>query len=296
MKKMKLTLSSALALFVSLAFLSSCDQEENLNPNQDNPISEEVMSQLTTLGFDVSDITTTATADMQFLDLEEESGYLLEGDLVVTPQNLKEMLSGDHVEGNLQLEQYRTNNLVSQGRTIRVIGYTGNNANGLDSKMQTALQWAVNNYNALNINLNFTLAYGTNYQSYDMVVYRVNGNGGGSAGFPSGGAPNKFIRIQSGTSNFSTNVVEHVITHEMGHSVGLRHTDYFDRRTSCGVERDPNTGQILNPNEGQSSSGALHIPGTPTSADLNSIMLACFSSNEDGEFGSNDRTALEYLY
>ncbi|MEL6590372.1 MAG: M57 family metalloprotease, partial [Bacteroidota bacterium] len=42
--------------------------------------------------------------------------------------------------------------------------------------------------------------------------------------------------------------------------------------------------------------GAVHIPGTPTGFDANSIMLACFNSSEDGEFGPFDRVALEYLY
>jgi hypothetical protein len=153
--------------------------------------------------------------------------------------------------------------------------------------MQTALQWSVANFNRLNINLNFTLTFGTNYNAYDMVVYRVtNSGGGGSAGFPSGGAPNKFIIINSGTSSFDTNVVEHVITHEMGHSVGLRHTDYFDRSYSCGSGG----------NEGDGGVGAINIPGTPTGIDPNSIMLACFGTGEDGEFGSFDVTALEYLY
>jgi hypothetical protein len=183
-------------------------------------------------------------------------------------------------------EQYRTNNLVSQNSTIDVIGYTANNANGLDSKMRTGLQWAVDNYNALNTGLTFTLTFGTNYNSYDMVVYRVSGGGGGSAGFPSGGAPNKFIRINSGTSQYNTNVVEHVIGHEMGHSVGLRHTDWFDRSYSCGSGGS----------EGTAGVGAIPIPGTPEDIDPNSLMLACFSANEDGEFGFYDRVALEYLY
>ena len=49
-------------------------------------------------------------------------------------------------------------------------------------------------------------------------------------------------------------------------------------------------------NEGDGGVGAVHIPGTPTGIDANSIMLACFGSGEDGEFGSYDVTALEYLY
>ena len=76
------------------------------------------------------------------------------------------------------------------------------------------------------------------------------------------------------------------MTHEIGHCLGLRHTDYFNRSLSCGSGG----------NEGDGGVGANHIPGTPTGFDANSIMLACFSSSEDGEFGPFDIKALEYLY
>lgn len=277
-------LKSAILLTLILPFAFSCNETEVIESNE-LIITDEIRSQFSSLGFDVSDLTTTNGRDL-LNPLEEGNKFLLEGDLVVSTADLENMLAGEYVEGQPIVEQYRTNNLVSQGRTINVIGYTGNNSNGLDSKMRTALQWAIDNYNAININLNFTLTYGTNYSPYDIVVYRVSGGGGGSAGFPSGGAPNKFIQIQSGTSSYSTNVVEHVITHEIGHSVGLRHTDYFNRSISCGSGG----------NEGDGGVGAIHVPGTPTSADLNSIMLACFSSSEDGEFGPYDVTALQYLY
>lgn len=277
-------LKSVILLTLILPFAFSCNETEVIKSNE-LVITDEVRSQFSSLGFDVSDLTTTNSRDL-LNPAAEGNKFLLEGDLVVSSADLQNMLSGEFVKGQPIVEQYRTNNLVSQGRTINVIGYTGNNSNGLDSKMRTALQWAVDNFNAININLNFTLTFGTNYTPYDIVVYRVSGGGGGSAGFPSGGAPYKFVQIQSGTSNFDTNVVEHVITHEIGHSVGLRHTDYFNRSISCGSGG----------NEGSGGVGAIHIPGTPTSADLNSIMLACFSSSENGEFGSFDVVALEYLY
>jgi hypothetical protein len=283
MKKLNLKFAYALALVIPFSLFTSCNESENINPDNDM-ITDEVKADFTSLGFDVSDITTTSA--MEMLDPAEGGKFLLEGDLIVSHADLQNMLSGNYVEGEPIVEQYRTNNLVSQGRTINVIGYTGNNSNGLDSKMITALQWTVDNYNALNVNLNFTLTFGTNYTPYDIVVYRVSGAGGGSAGFPSGGAPYKWVQIQSGTSNYSTNVVEHVMTHEIGHCVGMRHTDYFDRSISCGSGG----------NEGDAGVGAVHVPGTPTGADLNSIMLSCFSSSEDGEFGFYDRVALEYLY
>jgi len=208
----------------------------------------------------------------------------VEGDIVMFPEDL-DQLDFDGYE-NIHQKQYSTNALVSP-RTINVIGYTGG-SQALTSSERTALSWAVANYNRLNLNINFNLTFGTNFGNKDMVVYNNtinNPNGaGGSAGFPSGGRPFKFVQIY-GLSNYNTNVIEHVITHEIGHSVGFRHTDYFSRQ-SCGQ----------NTNEGTAGVGANYIPGTPSGYDSTSIMLACFSNNEDGEFNSNDITALNFLY
>ena len=221
--------------------------------------------------------------DYYFPDGSSEKRYQIEGDIILTKEELEEV---NKLASEIDFRQYRTSALVSQGSTINVIGYTGGGGYGLSNKMRTALQWAVNNYNRLNISLNFTLTFGTNYTPYDMVVYRVpNGQAGGSAGFPSGGNPYKWVQIYSGLDSYNTNVVEHVITHEIGHSVGFRHTDYFSRQ-SCGQ----------NTNEGSAGVGAIYIPGTPSGYDANSIMLACFGSGEDGEFGFYDEVALEFMY
>lgn len=266
-------------MFLAFGF-TSCSTEDE--PKIDE-ISDEVLAQFTDLGFDVSDI--QMVNHINPLSGESSKQYKLEGDILIPESQMREMLDSDVFHIGAVGEQYRTNNLVSNNRTIRVIGYTGG-SNALDNTMRTALSWAINNYNALNTGLNFTLTYGTNYGSYDIVVYRVSGGGGGSAGFPSGGNPYKFVQIQSGTSSYGTNTTEHVITHEIGHCLGLRHTDYFNRSLSCGSGG----------NEGSGGVGAIHIPGTPTGFDANSIMLSCFSANEDGEFGNFDRVALEYLY
>ncbi|WMN06781.1 M57 family metalloprotease [Marivirga arenosa] len=284
MTNLRKGITLAIAFVMTALLMTSCQEDEMANQVDNTVVSDQVIKQLTQLGFDPSDVykekfNNPLTGDQGF-------NYVVEGDILISKEQLDEMSNSEIFHTGKFAEQYRTSNLVSQNRTINVIGYTANNANGLDSKMRTALSWAIDNYNALNTGLTFTLTFGSNFSPFDMVVYRVNGSGGGSAGFPSGGNPNKFIQIQSGTSNFDTNVVEHVIGHEIGHSVGLRHTDWFNRSFSCGTGGS----------EGTAGVGAIHIPGTPTDIDPNSLMLACFSANEDGEFGQFDRVALEFLY
>jgi hypothetical protein len=72
----------------------------------------------------------------------------------------------------------------------------------------------------------------------------------------------------------------------MGHCIGFRHTDYFNRALSCGGAAS---------NEGASNIGAILIPGTPSGFDRESFMLAC-SAGTDRTFNANDKVALTYLY
>ncbi len=272
---------SVLTLILSAFIWSSCTQDDIAPDNEE--VSEEVLASFEELGFDVSDIQKTTRTNP--ISREVESGYLLENDIMISNSSFEEMLKSEIAHEGVCGEQYRTYNLVSSPQTITVLGYTGGGYS-LNNTMRDALTQAVANYNALNIGLTFSLSFGTNYNAYDMVVYRTGSTAGGSAGFPSGGNPYKWIQIFGATSSYGVDVTEHVMTHEMGHCLGLRHTDYFNRSLSCGR----GGAEPVNP------VGAVHIPGTPTGFDPNSVMLSCFSASEDGEFGSFDEVALEYLY
>ncbi len=233
------------------------------------------------------DVGLVSVGDFHLPDGTVEERIYIGSDITYTRDELNALIQARTITP----KQYRTFNLVTgSNRTIDILGYTGG-SQALSSKAQTALQWAVDNYNNLNTSLQFNLTFGTNFQAADMVVYdnTVNNPGGtgGVAGFPnSSGQPNKFVQIY-GIEQFSTNVNEHVIGHEIGHSIGFRHSDWFDR-LSCPPQAQGN--------EGTGSDGAVHIPGTPTGRDLTSIMQACFSTSEDGEFNGNDITALEFMY
>ena len=242
-------------------------------------VTDAVLQTLKDNFYNTSDV---KVVDFMLPDGTTEARYQVEDDITFTVEALEALPTKE--KGAQTERNYHTNNLVSP-RTLSIIGYTGGQF-ALSNKEQTALRYAVNNYNRLGLRIRFNLTFGTNFQNKDMVVYyNPNQSGsGGSAGFPSNGNPNKFIQIY-GLDNASVDVNEHVITHEMGHSVGFRHTDWFSRQ-SCGQ----------NTNEGAGSIGAIPIPGTPSGYDPTSVMLACFSNNEDGEFNNNDITALRYLY
>ncbi len=273
----KISIFTSIILIATLGLFSCQNDEVQIEEQAVIQEFPEITKKLQEMNFNTDGL---EKINFELPDGAIQEMFQVEGDIIFTRKQIENMKMG----GDITSKQYRTFNLVSNG-TINIMGYTGGGGFGLSSKERTGLQWAINNYNRLNLDINFNLTFGTNFGPQDMLVYHdPNQSGsGGSAGFPSNGNPNKFVRIY-GLSGFSTNVNEHVITHEIGHSVGFRHTDWFSRQ-SCGQ-----SGESANPD------GAVHIPGTPTGFDSTSIMLACFSGSTNGEFNGNDVTALRYLY
>jgi len=266
-----------------LVLLSSCQKKDIIEAIEQklNEPTEEQLDKLFNMGINIDNVSIEEITNLD----GKTSKYLVSGDILVPISELDSYANLKALYGNNK--EYRDINIVSlQNRNIDILGYTGGNA-GLTSKMQTALKWAVNNYNALPNSLNFNLTFGTDQEAADIVVYKVDeSSAGGSAGFPNFlGEPYKWIRINSGTDDFTINVNEHIISHEIGHCIGLRHQDWFNHH-SCGDTTDFSLAEPP----------AIWISGKSTSSDTNSIMLSCFETSEDGEFTDTDKNTLNILY
>lgn len=259
-----LVLTSIVALFIV-----SCKKEVAEPPVQQDEVSQTVKDKIFALGFTSSDAK------------KIPEGYLVEGDIVLTKDDLNRvpenifMRIGDE-------EQYRTNNLVGglpRNITVRV-------STSLPSSYITATNAAIARYNAQGLRVTFTRV-----TSGGNIVISAAPSGSGylaSAGFPSGGNPYSSVRVnRSYLDTWNANTVTSIIAHEIGHCIGFRHTDYMSRQYSCG-------GSPVN--EGASTVGAVHIPGTPTGPSSGSWMLACIGNGTNRPFTSSDRTALAYVY
>jgi Dual-action HEIGH metallo-peptidase len=245
----------SMALLAGVA-LVGCGVDEN----------QEIVSNLVEAGFQADDIKVV-------------DGLVYVGnDAHVTVEASREMLQAGQGE-----EQYRTTNQVGTGVTKICVNPT-TQFNGY-SNLSAGLDQAISNYNGLGIRLTFQRG-GTGCTA-NITAKTMSGTGG-SAGFPSGGLPYGTINIGTGLQSYSVGVNKHVISHELGHCIGFRHSDYYNRAISCGGAAS---------NEGTAGVGAILIPGTPSTAvNGGSVMNSCFSASSTGTWTSSDLTALNYLY
>ena len=275
-------------MFMGTAMFFSCSDNE-ITSSRD--VSPEVMSALANAGFDIHD-----QAPITF-----EEGYLVEGDIYIKSSDINSLKEGNRLPIE---EQYSTDNLVNAGggRVITMYapvassgGKGKKSSGGYSAGMIAGLDLAIARYNAQNLSITFQRITTDNADIRMTRLRKGDERQGilGSAGFPTAsGDPHNEIKmsgILESSYGLSTAGIATIIGHEMGHCIGFRHTDYFDRSISCGGGTS---------NEGASTVGANHIPGTATGADLQgngSYMLAC-TDGSDRPFTNDDKTALGYLY
>ena len=273
-------ISSLLMAFALGAILVSCNDVNEVAPAQ-NEVPNAVVAQLAGMGFNTSDFGVIAT----------DGGYIVENDIFVSTADLADGIPVG--AESVTEEHYRTTNLVTGLPRVINVYLPLSGRGSYSSAEAAALDLAISRYNALNMDLSFARVSSSN--GADIVFTRLKKGDErrgvlGSAGFPtSNGDPYGEIKMSGiliSSYGLSTGGVATIFGHEMGHCIGLRHTDFMDRSYSCGGSPT---------NEGASTVGAIHIPGTPTSPEAGSFMLSC-TDGSDRPFTSGDRTALTTLY
>jgi hypothetical protein len=263
----KRILSFVVVTMLAVAFSCQTEDEKVVNT-----VSEAALSQIKALGFSAQNV--------QRL---EDGAYLVEGDIILHDHDFERGIAKSSLRV-AQSEQYRTTNLVSTPRVIKV-----SVASTLGTAYVQATDEAIARYNAENLSITFQrVTSGADIQLvkaglFEQFLFLA------SSGFPTAdGKPYNQVKVSTYQMNGQPLATKaSILSHEIGHCIGFRHTDYMDRSYSCGGSTS---------NEGASDVGAINIPGTPTGPDANSWMLACIGSGQNRPFNSNDKTALNYLY
>ncbi|WP_131538044.1 M57 family metalloprotease [Pedobacter nototheniae] len=268
-------------LCVLIVGIYACKKNGSTSQQEVEPksnVSANVLAQIKNLGFSTENAR------------EVDGGYLVEGDIFLTQANLSEK-SENTALSVAETEQYRTTNTVKNLPRVITVSVTN-----LPTVYSNAVNEMITRYNNLGLRITFQRAAAGTTGNINVVGFNEGPSGGfitlGSAGFPtSSGQPFNQIRMNTNAAAYGSNpnllYLASVIQHEVGHCIGLRHTDYMNRAFSCGSAGAGN--------EGQSNVGAVQIPGTPSTPDAASFMLAC-SNGGNRTFNANDKIALDYLY
>lgn len=263
---MKKTLCPWLMLLLLLT-INSCQPSEQNDVTPTNQVPETVLKKLHDLGFNVTD-----RPPRPF-----DKGYLVDGDIYVTDADLGPL----NISKLPTTEQYCVfNRVTGTPRNITV-----HLATTFPSTYATSLNIALARFNAQALTLTFTRVTVSAGADIHIVPYNNSGGPLAFSGFPSAsGNPYGTISLNSMLSSitygFSNDAIATLITHEIGHCIGLLHSDYLGGGP-CNAQPPPlPSGQ--------------HIPGTPTLDQL-SFMLSCVAGN-NRPFTTGDMNALNYMY
>lgn len=276
----------AIVLMGTFLFAACADQSSE-DVTLEDEVSAAVLDKIANAGFNPDDVLPTTWNGVK--------GYVIEYDLFFSEEQIDQLQPGVNVP---ETEHYRTTNLVSGLPRVIKVGIDPS----FSANAQTAFQNMLDMYNAENLNLSFAEATVTSSgkgkkktitSDADIFISAFKERPrrgfitlGRAAGFPtaSGDPAEGFGLNTYWIDNLGPTIAEltGVMAHEVGHTIGFRHTDYTTRE-SCGS----------NVNEGSAGVGAIYIPGTPTASDATSLMQSCGPADD---FNNNDRTALNYLY
>ncbi len=308
--------------------LSSCKKEEiplNETINTEKIINEEGFTDAEL--FDMIRALQIDNGALSNITLFGTEYILVGNDIIIPKDEVVERYNSTRAGKNgLGAKHHRATTIFNpkQFGTIDIYGLNEKDKDsGLSKKLQKALKAAVNAYNKLDgLSIKFKLKFDTfnNLKrkgiKADILVVDETDNekyklhtgafaelprADGSAGFLI-----ETIRLEDRTDKD----LKRLFIHELGHSIGFRHTDW-DTAASCEVvERIPEKAN-------DSGYGAIHIPGSPRylkvktkgpnkvtkkqsdasiAATINSIYSKCNYTKKVYNFTKSDKAALKKLF
>ncbi|PSL45700.1 dual-action HEIGH metallo-peptidase [Chitinophaga niastensis] len=197
-----------LALAVTMITACSKSNQTPVVPQLQQDNSKQVLAYIQHLGFPASSIQ------------ENKNEYIVEEDILF-PKNMKVPVD----DGKPKTEQYYTgaSTLLTLANSMNIRLKVDPSMNSMMAEINSAInQW--NTVPATSIH--WTIVTGT---SYDVYIQNANLGSGicGQGTFPSGGAAGGLIRIniaQIAGNSFAQR--QRTITHEMGHCISFRHTNW----------------------------------------------------------------------
>ena len=245
---------------------------------------EEIVSNLRSAGYQDAD-----------LEMIPGFGVLVQGDALVS-------LEGSRGASGTRFRHYNSKSLVSDHiRTINVFVDESlrSGEDSHDEKLNEAIRDALAAWNGLGLRFSFVLVDEPIPASDGVALVTLAGLDAGDlihpsiegvSDFPEGGSPGRFIRIRRDFVELKDRKrLQYIVMHEMGHAVGLRHTDWQTRQSCPPSQRLPE-GEFVD------GHGTDHIPGTPTGWDKKSLMNACLSCPYLAKFSLSDKKAIRALY